>query len=166
MLLNETIKRKQLRYVPGMISLLAVPLLFVFFTWKRLAEMPHYHTMEVNWYNKTYFDKYKFLGRGFKIPSRKFLDITLTGNIDSDKVRIAFGELYIHELYANEDSVHGIDFHFGPCSKYGEFVEVLDMLNINCVRIYAPSDNGIKVYYVPLQNDALHTLLPPAPKFL
>ncbi len=136
--------RKFVRYVPGMFSLVTVPVMLVLFTWLRLAQRPHYHTMEVNWYNEAYFSRMKWF---HKPPRRQYLHITLTGKEGSDNVRIAFGELYIREVYANRDTLHGVDFHFSEHSKYAAFVRVLDMANINDIRYYMASDDGIKMYY-------------------
>ncbi len=144
---KQGIKRRYLWYVPGMISQVAMPVFFIIFIWKGLAERPRYHTMEVNCYNEAYLSK--FMGIEWEIPKRQYLVITLTGNLDSDDIRINFGELYIKEIYANNDSVHGVDFHFAANSKYKEFVRLLDIANINNIRCYAPSDDGIKVFYIP-----------------
>ena len=146
MLNPEYQKRKKLLYVPGMISLLGVPLLFVYFSWLRISEIPHYQTMEVNWYNEAIMSKIKWWS---KLPYRQYLNLTLTGNIDSDEVRIAFGELYAKEIHANRDTIHGVFFHFSDRSKYSEFVRVFDEWNINCFRCYCASDDGIRIYYVP-----------------
>ena len=139
-------KRKKLRYVPGMISALTVPLLFTFYGLKNLSEIPHYHATEVNWYDESFHPAY---GKMWKTPARQYLTLNLTGNRDSDALRIQFGELYIREIYEKKDTVNGVKFILSTTSKYCELVAILDIANINNIRFYAPSDHGTLMYYVP-----------------
>ena len=90
------------------------------------------------------------------IPKRQFLDVTFTGDTTIDRIKLNFGQVYIRELLANKDTVHGIDFHFSDRSTYATLVGVLDICNMEDARTYAPSDNGIKIYYIRFE--ALHHL--------
>ncbi len=152
-------RRKKLGYVPGMISLLTVPFLFLYYGNKRIAEIPNYRVMELNWPGQAFHSKYLSY---VNPPPRQYLDIILTGNKDSDEVRIRFGTLYVRELFSNKDSVHGLIFHFGVHSTYEEFVRLLDMPNIYDIRYFYPTDDGLKFFYRPERKHGIKIeLLPP-----
>jgi hypothetical protein len=136
-------KHKKLYYVPGLISLCVIPIIFFYFIERRFAEKPRLHMMEVYWYEYDFWKSSKSVH--WLVPSRQYLEITLTGNIDSDEVRLQFGELRVREIYANKDTINGVNFHFGDKSKYEEFVRVLDMCN-SCCKYFTVSDSGIKIY--------------------
>lgn len=138
--MNPT-KRKKITYVPGMISLLTIPFIFLYFGKKQLAQIRSFYAMEVNWYNEKITTWY------IPPPERQYLDISLTGNADSNAFKILFGELYIKEIHAKKDTIHGVNFHFTSKSKYAEFVRVLDLTNINCVSYFIVSDDNIRMMY-------------------
>ncbi len=102
--------------------------------------------MEVNWYNFDYHHK----KMGYAIPARRYLEINLTGDSAADEIRIQFGELRVKEIVASEDTVNGVNFHFGDKCKYKQLVRVLDLCNTWC-SWYAPSDSGIKVFQYRLK---------------
>ena len=106
------------------------------------------NVLEVNWYNKRYWDtmtkKYTFI---HSLPKRNVLNVNLNGDISKDDFRLKFGELYIKETISKKDTVHAINFRLGNGCKYSALVRILDICNINCIDCFAPSDDGILMYY-------------------
>jgi len=102
---------------------------------------PHYHATEINRYNK----QSKF----WSIPKRQIINITLTGDTILDKANMAIGWAYVRGILRTKDTVHAVDFHFGARSKYAEFVEVLDICNMEDAKTYTASDEGIEIFYIP-----------------
>jgi len=125
--------------LPALVGLFLVAGILFFFVWP-LENRPRGHVMEVWWYNESFAK--------WTIPPRKFIVVTFTGDTASDRKKEEIGGLYVRGMLRNKDTVHGIDFHFGENSRYASFVAVLDIFNIEDAPNYAPSDDGIKVYYV------------------
>jgi hypothetical protein len=156
--------RKKLRYVPGMISLLTVPFLFLYYGNGRIEEIPDYRIIKLNYPCKSPSSKYCVFYE--KPPSRQYLDINLTSNQDSNYLRMQFGVLYMREINLKKDSVHGVVFHYSEKTTYDDFVKLLDLFEINDLPIYYPIDYGMVLYYKPPRRHRPNEKILPAPAVL
>ena len=138
--LHVIAKKTTIFYCPVLWSIFSVLVIF-WLCWPILIK-PHYHSMEVNWVNDSMIERWGC------IPARQFLNIALTGDSCTDRMKLDFGDRYIKEILKSEDKIHGIWFHFSAKSKFVTFVEVLDMCNVDECHMYIASDKGIIVYYV------------------
>ena len=98
--------------------------------------------MEVNWYNEKNKCEKVLINQ-----KRQFLDITFTGDSVEDAIKREFGHIYVRDIMNKQDTVHGIKFHFSDKSRYASFVDVLDICNMEDVKVYFASDDGITVFY-------------------
>jgi len=105
------------------------------------THVEHAVAMEVYWYKE---GQNKFWQPP---PQRKYVDITFTGDTAADRIKLNLGQLYIRGMLHSKDTIHGINFHFSDHARYASLVAVLDVCNIEDAHTYAPSDDGIKVYY-------------------
>ena len=77
------------------------------------------------------------------LNSKKFTVDNLTGNTNSDKVKLNDAEQKIKKLIISKDSINGIKFHFEKKSEYWTFVKVLDILESEKAKFYVPYKNDI-----------------------
>ena len=144
---NEAMHKK-IYYTPGLISLIGIPLLLVYYGSKQLSELKK-TVFEVYWYNKSYWDTTNKIQSyiSYNVPNRRILELEISGKIDEDEIKLKFGELYIKEIIAKKDTVHAVNFHLGNEWKYSMLVRILDMCTIHEVDFFAPSNNGVLMYY-------------------
>lgn len=104
-------KNKLLFYNPGMISLIVLPVLLFPF----LLIVTPYGNLRM----------LEIIAVREKAPERNFLEIMLTGNEYSDKIKLDFAQVMMKEIEANQDTVRGIHYKFGPTSNYKSFVRII-----------------------------------------
>ena len=132
-------------YLTTFINMFILPFVFFFYTIGGMYKV-RYHTMQVNMYNP----KNRFEKEIYQTLQRQCLQILLTGDTNSDNIKIRFGQVYIRQILDTKDTVHAIEFHFGGNSKFWEFVAILDVCNMEDVRCYIVTDSSIKMlYYKP-----------------
>ncbi|RAJ76745.1 hypothetical protein CLV59_108266 [Chitinophaga dinghuensis] len=76
------------------------------------------------------------------LPQREFLTIELDSNEVQNRIAFDFAQLYMHQIIAKEDTIHGIHFHFGNGAKYEHLILMLDMFvyeRAQCYLVY-PAD--------------------------
>lgn len=143
-------KSKRIYYVPGIISLIGLPILCC--TYLYFCNIKDERVLEVTIASK-YEKKYEnlsfdttFLSR----PStkRKYIDIELNGNQKDNEVKTDFFRVLTREMYKNKDTIHGVHIIFGDGSKYGSFVKVLNNFRIDSIAVYCPFENHIWALYL------------------
>ena len=144
-------------YVPGIISLTLLPLIFFSFANKEIKRrtltiLPIF-IADTNLL-KTYLP---FLesNRPF-LPTRKYADINFTGNIDIDKIKLSFAQIRINEILSQNDSISGLHFKFGDNSQYGTFVNTIDILRFEKAKTYIALENNLWFLYVPPDTTVHH----------
>ena len=144
-------KRKKVYYIPGIISLIVLPFIFIHFANKELKAtapiiLPIY-LADINLPKK--FPKvFKRFGRHFP-PSRNYVDIYFTGDNEHDKTKLAFAQLRIKEILSRNDSIRGVHFKFGNNSQYWTFVKAINILRYEGAKSYMPLDNDLWFYNFP-----------------
>jgi hypothetical protein len=129
---------KKIYYSAGLISIIMLPILCVIYL-KNNDAFVNYGSIKLEFWNGKDFEPEitKFLN------SKKFTVVTLTGNINSDKIKLNDAEQKIKRLIISKDSINGIKFHFEKKSEYWAFVKVLDILESEKARFYVPYKNDI-----------------------
>jgi hypothetical protein len=157
-------------YVPGIISLAILPLLFIYYASKEirartLTVMPIYlfDTVRI----KKYPELYRNFNGGFH-PKRNYIDIILVGNNQTNEIKLDFAQLRIREILAQNDSSNGVHFEFGDSSEYWTFVKACNMMKIEGAKTFMAFDHSIWFYHFPpdpaqaslfpelLQNDVIY----------
>jgi len=113
-----------------------------FLHWQLINRPPHLQTTEINWYKE---GAYPWMT---SLPQKQYLEITFTGNIATDRIKMDFGHLYLKDLMSTGDTVHGLSFHFGEHCPYRLFVEAVDLCKVEDVRTYAASDEGLFIFNI------------------
>ncbi len=113
-------KRKKIFYVPGMISLVLIPL-FCFYHFYKVDAFKVYNRIELYIPVNNEFEKYKF-------PTLREYKVFNFDGSQSEKNRINEMKLYLRKLRVEKDTINGIKIHFGSKSSYQTFITSLDIL--------------------------------------
>jgi len=92
---------------------------------------------------------YKQNGIHLQLPKREYLNIELDSSQAQNKVSLDFAQLYIHQIIAKEDTIHGVHFHFGSGAKYEHLIRVLDVLISERAERYQALPEDIWFFYCP-----------------
>jgi hypothetical protein len=144
-------KRKKIYYIPGIISLVLVPLLFIHFA-DKVIKAKSLTVIRVFLADTDLFKKYPEGFKGYKgtyPPKRNYTEIFFTGNEKSNKIKLDFAQIKIREILSANDSTSGVHFHFTDKSPFGTFIKSLDILNIEDAHTYMTLDKDLWVYYFP-----------------
>lgn len=140
--------RHKLSYVPGIISLLILPVAFYALAIKHQARM-NFRVIGLHLSDTIQFKKYTSLYgsyNGHIPPLRDYLQINLTGNATDNKTKIEFARLYSREIILNDDTSRGIHFQFDTSATYGSYVGVIDALRQEHARWYMCINNHVWFY--------------------
>lgn len=143
--------RKPIIYPPGIISLILLPIFcLVYLNKHKVFEQQSW--MDIAMWSpdlaKIYSSKYS---KGYP-PDRKFLTINLDGNNGNDKTRLDFARLEIRRILTSEDTINGVDFHFGKKAQYWTFITALDILETEKAQVYSPYRDDIHVWFKKVHN--------------
>ncbi|MDJ1484133.1 hypothetical protein QNI16_26785 [Cytophagaceae bacterium YF14B1] len=132
---------KRIHYVPGLIILLVSPFLLgkIYYAQKKRESQ---RVILISWW------KPDFIFNPFQLK-RNYTHITLTGDNETDKIKLDYSQIRIREIVQSKDSSNGVLFHFSDTAKYWTFVRALDICKIENISDYAPYKNDLCIYYIP-----------------
>lgn len=140
--------KKKSWYIPGIISLIILPLLFFHFT-KRYYRTLNINAIQIYWpdydlieRNPDFFKSY----RGHYPPERDYRIIELTGHKETDKTKLNSAQIKIRELLAASDTSKGVHFIFGKESEYWSFIKAVDICRVEMAETYMPYENNLWLY--------------------
>ncbi|MBF4518850.1 hypothetical protein IRZ71_21040 [Flavobacterium sp. ANB] len=137
-------KRKKIFYVPGMISLIFIPLLCLIYFYKVDAfkvytllnvELPAPDNNVFEELNIADLRKYKI----FNYNSNEFEE-----NRSLEKLRFS-----LRKLKKENDTINGIRIHLGKKMTYGVYVQVLNIFAEEGIEIYIPHKDDFWVFMKP-----------------
>lgn len=130
-------KRKKIFYVPGIISLVFIPLLCLYYFYK-VDAFKVYHSIELYVPVGNEFEDYKFL------TLRKYKVFNFDGS-RLENNRLNEMKLYLRELRIEKDTINGIKMHFGIKSHYQTFITSLDILAEEDAPTWITNKNDIYI---------------------
>ena len=133
-------------YPAGLISLIFLPLFCITYFHKHHA-FEELRVLEVVSGNRNAL-KDAYIGRLH--PERNFVDINLTADDESNRIKLAFAELEINQIIKNLDTLKGIHFHFNSDLKYKTLVKVFSLCSDVEEISYSSYEDEIWIYHVPL----------------
>lgn len=119
--MNEQLKGRRIFYVPGMISLVLIPLLFIIYFFKT-DSFKVYGSIELGMLDKDYFEKYKIE----TLRNNKVFNFN--GSEFAERKNLNEMRLYLRKLIANKDTINGIKIHYGSKTNYDVLVRNIDIL--------------------------------------
>ncbi|WP_344815165.1 hypothetical protein [Flavobacterium cheonanense] len=134
-------KHRKIFYVPGMISLVVLPLLcfwFIFFN----GYMKEYRS-----FNYGLDEEYskKIIKEKPKLILRNNSTYVFNSSIEKEQNKLDSFQLAIRKLHQSNDSINGIKVHFGKQMNYEVFIRVLDIQAIEKTDTYYQLDNDLYV---------------------
>ena len=133
-------RQKRTLYPPGIASTLAIPILF-FYYGSLFSKTLNYKALTISVWSpdlsvwssdlKIRFDTYT--------PKRNYINIELTGEKQSDEIKLDYSHVRLKEIITQKDSINGIHFNFKNTAKYWSFVRAIDIcqnLNLHSYTVY------------------------------
>lgn len=158
-------RHKKIFYVPGMISLVLIPLFCVqsLINNKSLVVYSSLYIEYVDTLKQpiwTIHDE-KIFSLDDYLARRNFRLITLNGPERLDKIKIKNGASMIRKIAKENDSVTGVKFSFGNKTTYNSFVGVINMLADVKAKNYVADKDDIYFFNIP-PRPHVYSIAPPA----
>jgi hypothetical protein len=145
-------------YLPGLISLLAVPWIISWY-YADYSKRNNLNTIVLYWWEPSHI-KSSMAGVGLVsdgLPAKRVYDtVLLAGDLIQSAERTFQAGQKIRTILDSRDTVTGVYFKFGNESIYGQFVDALDQCLINKAKTYMVNDKGLWVYNLlsPTRDDS------------
>ena len=141
-------KRKKIFYVPGLISLVFIPL-FCLVYFYNINAFKVYGSLDISLVSdKEEFEKYKikdlrkykdFIFNGEKTQELKLQELKL------QELKLQELKFFVRDLVRKYDTINGAKIHFGLKTDYNTFVNVIDILTTEKVPTWAPFKDDMYV---------------------
>ncbi len=146
---------KKIRYIPGMISIMLLPLLGMWYMnkhnyFQQLTSLDFvaggfdeyrewFEEIENSEHNLEYDKENEFDKRDYK-------EVTLNGYKEKSQKTFQYIDNFVNEVIQTKDTVNGLKIHFGNNAIYNEFIEVLNIFNKRGAQLYLLDNNTM--YFV------------------
>ncbi|KUJ61814.1 hypothetical protein AR687_11395 [Flavobacteriaceae bacterium CRH] len=137
-------KRKRIFYVPGMISLIFIPLFCL-----------------VHFYKTDVFKVYRLINVGLPAPDNNIFEELHIGNLRKYKIfnynsnefeegkKLDKLRFSLRKLKNENDTINGVKIHLGKKMTYGVYVQVLNIFADEGIEIYIPHKDDFWVFMKP-----------------
>jgi hypothetical protein len=143
----NSMKGRMIFYVPGMISLLMIPILMIYFI-HNYIQSPAKYAIEICWADETLFKRYPEMF-GPLPPKRNYVNILLSGNNIENKQNLRSAQFKIRNILFKKDTLNGVHFEFNDSSEYWTLVKAIDICLIENAERYIPYKNHLWFFYAP-----------------
>lgn len=152
-------KRKKRCYPAGAISLILLPICFIFYG-QKAGLFREYRMIEVFRITRDFYEPQQHKAIVFvRPPERHDLAVVLTGRDDSARTQLAFAADFLRQIRDDQDTTRGVHFKFTPQAKYWMFVRALDICNTLKLQHFVTLDNNIRAYFIaPERIDSNNTI--------
>ncbi|WP_433779068.1 hypothetical protein [Flavobacterium anhuiense] len=135
-------KRKKIFYVPGMISLVLIPLFCICYFYKTNAFKDE-RCIDI------YFPEDSIIQNKF-LPLKRNYKIFRLNNLEiENKVSLNKLQFSLRELKRKNDTINGIRIHLGNKMSYEFYIKVLDILFVEKIENYIQYKNDFLVLVLP-----------------
>ncbi|MEZ0128946.1 hypothetical protein AB9T88_03815 [Flavobacterium sp. LBUM151] len=114
-------KRKKIFYVPGMISLILIPL-FCFYHFYKVNAFQSYSSLEFSVPDKEDFEKYKVA------DLRKYRVFSFNDKKSKQKQKLNELRFFARDMVKKYDTINGAKIQFGSKTDYDTFVSVINIM--------------------------------------
>jgi len=135
---NKREKRKRIFYVPGIISLVFIPLLCLYYFYK-VDAFKVYNYLEFFVPNKDELAKIKVE------DLRKYKIFKFEDNKLKEERKLKELSFFVHNLIKKYDTINGAKIHFGRKTDYDTFVNVISIMSEENVPTWVLSEDNIYV---------------------
>jgi len=132
-------KRDQSIYLPGLISLILIPLFSIGYFYFS-GKFEKHRAIQINYYDP---------GNPFwaPIPVRNYQKVVITRDVEDTRAKIYFIKNKISEIIKINDTINGIQVQFSKDAKYDHFVQCINMLRVEGVRYYIAEKNNLWILH-------------------
>lgn len=131
-------RRKKIFYVPGMISLIFIPLLCLVYFY-RTDSFTVYGSLDYVLLDEKSFFEYKVSSL------RRYKKFDLNGSKSKEQKNLNELQLFLRNLVKEKDTINGAKVHFGSKTSYDVLVSVIDILNVEKVPTWGPYKDDIYI---------------------
>ena len=135
-------KRKRIFYVPGMISLVFIPL-FCFYHFYKTDAFKDERCIDIFFPNDSVI-KENFLTLKRKYHIFSFNNLERDNNVNLNKLQLS-----LRKLKRENDTINGVQIHLGNEMNYEVYIKILDILTIEKIKIYVQYKNDFLVLMLP-----------------
>lgn len=142
--------RKKIFYLPGLISLLLLPLLGGLYLQNEFQKR-NYRTIEINWWHPSWKENYRNQNYYYEIyPNRNYTTISLSQeNLEKEKQLLEFRK-QLKKLVSTKDTFDGLHIKFNKKSSFGDLVAVINILLKEKAKMYVLKDYDVWVFnFIP-----------------
>lgn len=149
--------RRKLYYVPGMISLILLPILCYNYLRQFKKDERCKEVVFCSRYSPQYKGMMRFDTSFLSRPKTKraWQIVELNGIETEDDSKLAMFRLRVREMIKQKDSIHGIHLLFLENAKYGSFIKSLDICEQEGLLIYAAFENNLWALYLNWDEESL-----------
>jgi hypothetical protein len=134
-------KRKKIYYVPGIISLIFLPILFLI--------QNNHEIKKTRQYAIEYITPFEWDDYNYEIPAkRNYINVKLEGDTKNDSLHFLFIKNFAETIEQSKDTVIGLKIIFGSNIKYGTLISTLNCLLKAKIKTYIPIEDTLFVYYI------------------
>lgn len=145
--------RKKIYYVPGLISLIVLPVALLLYL-NNHHVFDRFYALEINWGypNQNAFSNPKEEEHFYETHAqRQYVNICLDDNKANNTIKLSFAHLQIRSLIEANDTKQGIHFELADNAPYEMLVRIIEMCKVEGVRTYFGRGNDIWIFnYTPL----------------
>lgn len=138
---------KKLYYIPGTISLVLLPLLFIPELINKIYKANDQQCIEINMppLEKLESNKYDW----WIIPKRKFTTIVCDKNMAANAIKIDNGFKQVRQIVLRKDTVNAVQFTIKN-AYYNDLISILNNCRKVNVKHYAYENDTIKIFFKQL----------------
>ena len=111
-------KLKRVVYLPGMLSLIVLPVLILY--WRDQNQKEQLYVVEINMHTVDDVDGQP-LARNYQV-------INIDDNVEENEIKLNYARLILREHKLRQDTTSGIQFHFSKFYRYESYVSVMNLL--------------------------------------
>ena len=134
-------KRKKIFYVPGMISLVLIPV-FCFYHFYKVDAFKVESCVDISFPDSIQKKAFLQIKRNYQV-------FNLNSSEDLEKEKLDDLQLALRKINRKNDTINGIQIHLGDKMQYEVYIRVLDILAIEQMPLYIQNDNDFFVLMMP-----------------
>ncbi|HLV46770.1 MAG TPA: hypothetical protein VKY32_06995 [Flavobacterium sp.] len=139
---------KKLRYIPGIISIILLPILGIWYMNK------HNYFQQLSAHSFTAIDfaeierineEYEYVTISNEFEKRIYKEVTLNHDKNAE-ITFKYIDEFVDNVIQTKDTINGLKIHFNKNATYNEFIEVLNIFSERGAQVYTLDNNTM--YFV------------------
>ena len=135
---------KKLRYIPGMFSIILLPLLgYIYFQSNGyFTQLTALNFVAEGFEEmREWCEEMNVIDCGKEYDKRIYKEISLNGNKEESQKAFQYIDNFVNKVIQTEDTINGLKVHFEKNATYNEFIEVLNIFSERGAQLYILDNN-------------------------